>query len=180
MLTIVGLKFLVTCVDSFTKYTWIFLLKQKFKVTSTFTTFMAYVTTQFNCHIKTVQIDGGGEFQPLTLLLSTQGTIHKLTCPYTHHQNGSVERKHIHVVETRLTLLAQASLPLKSWDHAFQEAAYLISRIPTMVLAMQSPYNTLYQSEPDYTFLKVFVPVTHTSGPTTLTNFPITLRNAYF
>lgn len=156
MLSTAGFKYLLTCVDAFTKYTWIFLLKQKSEVTSTFTTFMAYVRTQFNCQIKTVQTDGGGEFQPLTSLLATQGIIHRLTCPHTHHQNGYVERKHRHVVETGLTLLAQASLTLKFWDHAFQAAAYLINTMPTTVLAMQSRYSTLYQSEPDYTFLKVF------------------------
>lgn len=61
---------------------------------------MAYVTTQFNYQVKTVQIDGGGEFQPLTSLLSTQGIIHRLTYLHTHHQkNEFVERNHKHVVQ---------------------------------------------------------------------------------
>lgn len=60
------------------------------------------------------------------------------------------------MIETGLTLLAQASLPLKFWDHAFQAATYLINIMPTTMLGMDSPYLTLYHLEPDYKFLKVF------------------------
>ncbi|KAL5754061.1 hypothetical protein ACOSP7_022281 [Xanthoceras sorbifolium] len=35
------------------------------------------------------------------------------SCPYTHEQNGIVERKHRHLVETGLSMLAHASMPLK-------------------------------------------------------------------
>jgi histone deacetylase 1/2 len=60
-----------------------------------------------------MQTDGGGEFQNLKSYFTQHGIVHRLTCPHTHHQNGSVERKHRHVVETGLTLLAQAQMPLK-------------------------------------------------------------------
>jgi hypothetical protein len=32
-----------------------------------------------------------------------------VSCPHTHQQNGAIERKHRHLVETALSLLAQAS-----------------------------------------------------------------------
>ncbi|MCH82453.1 retrovirus-related Pol polyprotein from transposon TNT 1-94, partial [Trifolium medium] len=86
------------------------------------------VELQYNFPIKSVQTDGGGEFRPFTQFLNPLGIIHRLTCPHTHHQNGSVERKHRHIVETGLTLLTQANLPLKFWDHAFLTATYLINR----------------------------------------------------
>lgn len=60
-------------------------MTQKSEVASIFTTFMAYVTTQFNRQIKTIQTDGGGEFQPLTPLLTTQGIIKGLTYTHTYH-----------------------------------------------------------------------------------------------
>ncbi|RDY14837.1 hypothetical protein CR513_00025, partial [Mucuna pruriens] len=66
-----------------------------------------------------VQIDGAGEFCNLTSYFEKHGIVHRFTCPHTHHQNGSIKQKHHHVVETSLTLLAQASLPLTFWDHAF-------------------------------------------------------------
>jgi len=92
------------------------------------------VELQYNLPIKSFQTDGGGEFCPLTEFLNTLGITHRLTCPHTHHQNGSVERKHRHIVETGLTLLANAKLPLCYWDHAFLTATYLVNRLPSSTL----------------------------------------------
>ncbi|KAG8499958.1 hypothetical protein CXB51_006541 [Gossypium anomalum] len=41
---------------------------------------------------------------------ASQGILHRLSCPHTSEQNGVAERKHRHVMETGLTLLAQANL----------------------------------------------------------------------
>lgn len=111
---------------------------------------------QFGHKIKSVQTDGGGEFRPLTSHFTSLGIIHRITCPHTHHQNGSVERKHRHIVETGLTLLSHASIPLHFWDHAFLTATYLINRMPTTTLQGQSPYSKLYGKLPDYKSLKIF------------------------
>lgn len=86
----------------------------------------------------------------------TKGIDHRLTCPHTHHQNGNVERKHIHVVETYLTLLAQASLPFKFWDHACLTATFLIYRMPTPIRDMKSPYFMIYGTFPEYKHFKTF------------------------
>lgn len=46
------------------------------------TLFCTYVKTQFNCQIKTVQTDGGGEFQPLSSVFTKLDTVqlaHTLT-----------------------------------------------------------------------------------------------------
>ena len=71
----------------------------------------------------------GGEYQAFTSLLQSFGIIHKVSCPHTHEQNGVVEQKHRHIIESGLTLLAQASLPLKYWDEAYHTAVFLINRI---------------------------------------------------
>ncbi|KAK2451888.1 myosin-16 [Trifolium repens] len=114
------------------------------------------VELQYNVPIKCVQTDGGGEFRPFTQFLTPLGIIHRLTCPHTHHQNGSVERKHKHIVETGLAHLAHAKLLLQFWDHAFLTATYLINRLPTSTLDLKSPYFLLNFKIPDYKFLKSF------------------------
>jgi len=114
------------------------------------------VELQYNSSIKSVQTDGGGEFHPFTKFLSQFGITHRLTCPHTHHQNGSVERKHRHIVETALTLLAHAKLPLHFWDHAFLTATYLINRLPSPTLDNKSPFFLLHLQFPDYKSLKCF------------------------
>ncbi|MEX5533345.1 hypothetical protein, partial [Pseudomonas syringae] len=89
--------------------------------------------------LKSVQTDNGTEFKPLTPHFTKLGIVHRLTCPYTHHQNGSVERKHRRIIETGLSLLAYANMPSQYWDHAFLAAVFLINRLPTVVLGNESP-----------------------------------------
>jgi len=151
-----GYSYFLTCVDAYSRYTWIFPLKLKSHTFTTFQNIKSMVELQYNLPIKSVQTDGGGEFRPFTQFLTSLGITHRLTCPHTHHQNGSVERKHRHIVETGLTLLATAKLPLHYWDHAFLTATYLINRLPSPTLNNKSPFFILHLQFPDYKFLKTF------------------------
>jgi hypothetical protein len=103
-----------------------------------------------------VQTDWGGEYQRLNSLFIKQGISHLVSCPHAHQQNGPAERKHRHIVDVGLTLLAHASMPLKFWDEAFSTAAYLINRTPTKLLDYSTPLEHLYNQAPNYPFLKVF------------------------
>nr|KYP38387.1 Retrovirus-related Pol polyprotein from transposon TNT 1-94 [Cajanus cajan] len=151
-----GYMYFLTCVDACTRYMWIYLLHRKSDVFSHFLNFKTLAEKQFQTLLKSVQTDGGGEFRPLTSFLQQHGIIHRLTCPHTHHQNGIVERRHIHVVELGLAMLHHASLPLKFWDHGFLTATYLINRLPSSSIGHQSPYHLIHHKEPDYQFLKIF------------------------
>ena len=116
------------------------------------------IETKTGLKIRALQIDNGREYlsTSFTDYLRTNGINHRLICPHTHQQNGSVERKHRHITETGLALLAQASLPLHFWDEAFLTATYLINRLPSPVTQLKSPYEILNHHKPDYTFLKCF------------------------
>jgi len=151
-----GFSYFLTCVDAYSRFSWIFPLKLKSHTLQTFANFKRMAELQYNSSIKSVQTDGGGEFHPFTKFLSQFGITHRLTCPHTHHQNGSVERKHRHIVETGLTLLAHAKLPLHFWDHAFLTATYLINRLPSPTLGNKSPFFLLHLQFPDYKSLKSF------------------------
>ncbi|KAL8152995.1 hypothetical protein V2J09_010755, partial [Rumex salicifolius] len=73
----------------------------------------------------------------------------------SHAQNGSIENRHCHIVNTGLALLAQSSLPFKYWNYTFETTVYLINRRPSSVLT-SPPRMTLLQKEPEYQFLKNF------------------------
>jgi len=74
-----------------------------------FQQFKLQVENQFDNNIKYVQSDNGGEFKSFIIFLQHAGIVHRFSCPYNSTQNGRVERKHRHVVETGLALLAHAS-----------------------------------------------------------------------
>lgn len=73
-------------------------------------------------------------------------------CPHTSAQNGRIERKHRHITEMGLTLLAQATMPLTFWLDAFSTAIYIINRLPTPVLNNLSPYKKAFMKEPVTSF----------------------------
>lgn len=98
----------------------------------------------------------GGEYRTLVPFLLKLGIQFRHPCPHTHQQNGRAERKHLHIVETGLSLLAQASLPFKFWWDAFVTSVFIINRLPTPILQNSSPFQCLFGRAPDYKFLKVF------------------------
>lgn len=114
------------------------------------------VELQLGTKIKAVQSDWGGEFRAFTTLLQQCGIIHRIICPHTHEQNGLIERKHRHIAEMGLTLLANSFMPSRYWDTAFETAVFLINRLPTEVLKGASPIGKLLGIKPDYIALKVF------------------------
>lgn len=151
-----GSRYYLSFVDAYSRYTWIYPLTTKGASFDKFIEFKTLVENQFNCKIKAIQSDWGGEFRSFTNFLKTNGIVHRISCPYTHPQNGSVERKHRHIVELGLCLLAQASLPISFWVDAFLYVVHLINCLPTPVINYSSPYYCLRNTSPDYLFLRVF------------------------
>jgi histone deacetylase 1/2 len=151
-----GFCYFVIFVDAHTKFNWFYPLSAKSEVFNVFHQFQVLVERQFSCKIKSVQTDCGGEYRKLNSFFKTVGIHHRIICPHTYEQNGTVERRHRHIVETGLTLLGQCKAPLKFWNYAFETSVYLINRMPTSVLRNKSPFETLFHQPPNYGFLRTF------------------------
>ena len=108
-----GHKYYISFLDAYSRYTWLFPISHKNDAYSVFIQFQKSVERYFNLKIKTVQSDWGSEFRSLSKFFEQCGIGHHLSCPHTHRQNGAVERKHRHIVETGLALLYHASIPLR-------------------------------------------------------------------
>ena len=103
---------IVSFIDAFSRYTWIFPIKSKAETIVVFKNFKSMVELQLNTKIKSIQLDWGGEYKPFSNLLASFAISYRLICPHIHHQKGVVERKHKHIVDLGLTLLHHVSLPL--------------------------------------------------------------------
>jgi IS30 family transposase len=121
-----------------------------------FHNFQNLIERLFDRKILAMQTDLGGEYQKLNPFFQRIGISHHISCPHAHQQNGSTERKHRHIVEVGLTLLAQASLPLNFWDEAFTTVVYLINQTPSKVINFETPLERLFQTKPNYLSLRVF------------------------
>jgi hypothetical protein len=148
-------RYFLCVVEDFSKYLWFFLMSCKSDVSAIFVNFKRLVENFFSHTIKAIQTDGGGEFIPLQRFLASSGISYRQTCPHTHHQDGSVERRHHQIVDTGLALLVHSGVPFKHWDDAFDTVCFLINRLPT-VTRPKSPFELLFGKSPDYRFLKMF------------------------
>jgi hypothetical protein len=99
---------------------------------------------------------GGGGYKKLHNFFSKIDIQHHVSGPHAHLQNGSAERKHWHIIEVGLALLAYSFIPLKFWDDAFIAAVYLINRTPINVINYKTPLELLFQQKLDYTSLRIF------------------------
>lgn len=90
--------------------------------------------------------DGGGEFtgKDISSFFAAHGIIHQLSCLHTLEQNGLVGRKHRNVTELGLTMLFHINAPKRFWVEAFAPAVWLINRLPTSTLHMQSPLEIVW------------------------------------
>ncbi|KAL5722651.1 hypothetical protein ACHQM5_006144 [Ranunculus cassubicifolius] len=150
-----GFRYYLLFVDAFSKYTWIYPLAHKNDAFQTFVSFKSQIENLTGKKIKIFQTDNGTEYKKFTPFLTSAGVIHRFSCPHTSAQNGLAERRHRHIVETGLSLLNQASMPLRFWSEAFVTSCYLINRLPSS-LSDQTPLELLFRKTPDYSSLKVF------------------------
>lgn len=61
-----------------------------------------------------------------------------------------------HVIETDLSMMVRAYLPLSLWSKAFQAVTYLINRLSFSVLDSKTPFELLCTIQPSYDHLRVF------------------------
>lgn len=77
--------------------------------------FITMVETQIGVVIKTVRLDNAyelGSGSLPTAFLKSKGIIHQTSYVSVPQQNGVVEQKHKHLLETARALLFQSKLPL--------------------------------------------------------------------
>jgi hypothetical protein len=116
------------------------------------------VERRFDKKIISVQSDWGGEYEHLKYYFHKLGITHQVSYPppHTHQQNGVAERKHRHIIEMGLALLAHSSMPLNYWDEAFLAAVYLVNWTPTKLFSYDTPIHNLLGVTPDYSSFRVF------------------------
>ncbi|KAK1664395.1 hypothetical protein QYE76_052554 [Lolium multiflorum] len=101
----------------------------------------------FGRPILALQTDNGKEFDNTTIrtLLSTHGTIFRLTCPYTSQQNGRAERVLRTLNDCVRTLLFHAHMPPQFWPDALSTATLLVNLRPCPWLG-SAPARSFYYS----------------------------------
>ncbi|KAK1440796.1 hypothetical protein QVD17_06628 [Tagetes erecta] len=153
-----GARYFLTIVDDYSRSVWTFLLKHKFEASDYLISFHKMIKTQFGKLIKRIRCDNGGEFTSNRMndFYTEHGIVLETTCPHTPQQNGVVERKHRHLLETARALKFEANLPIHFWGECILTAAYIINRLPSKTINNKTPFEILFERKPDYEHMKVF------------------------
>jgi len=154
-----GFRYFITIVDDFSRATWTYLLSTKSNAFTILQSFIHMVERQFNSNIKIIRTDyafelGSGKLQYEFFI--SKGIVQQTTCVHTPQQNGIVERKHKHLLETSRALLYQSHLPISYWGECLLTTSYLINRFPSSVLHFKTPFEILFKTKPIYSHLKCF------------------------
>ncbi|XP_058004059.1 retrovirus-related Pol polyprotein from transposon TNT 1-94 [Hevea brasiliensis] len=153
-----GSKYFLLFIDDFSRYCWVYFLKQKSEVFSKFQQFKAFVETQTDSKIKILRSDNGTEYTSIQFkeYLQKAGIHHQLTVPYTPQQNGVSERKNRYLMNMARCLLFEKNLPKELWAEAVNTAVYLQNRLSTKALDGKTPFEAWFGVKPSVAHLKVF------------------------
>ena len=107
---------------------------------------------------KVLQTNNGGEYcsKRFDAYLKENGIIHQLTVPYNPAQNGVAQRMNRTVVESNRLMLSHSNMPNEFWADAVNTAVYLRNRNPTTALDGTTPYESLFNTKPAVTNLRIF------------------------
>jgi hypothetical protein len=89
-------------------------------------------------------------------VLAEQGTLAQFSCPSAYAQNGVVEYKHCHLLDTAHALMIASFVPPHFWDEAISAATSLINIQPSSTLQSGIPFERLCGKTPDYSSLRLF------------------------
>ncbi|GJS57094.1 retrovirus-related pol polyprotein from transposon TNT 1-94 [Tanacetum coccineum] len=129
-------NYFLTIVDDFSRAVWVFLIKHKSEASKRLMDFHKMVEVQFEKQIKRIRCDNGGEFTSNNMLnfYNEKGILLETTCPHTPQQNGVVEKKHMHLLETARALMFDANLPKQFWGECILRRRIGISGVLALVM----------------------------------------------
>ena len=152
-------KYFITFIDDFSRYFFVYLMKQKSKADDKFIHYKNFVENQTNHKIKILRSDRGGEYlsHEFEALCSQAGIKQEYTTAYTPQQNGVSERKNRTLVGAILSMLSYAKLPKAFWGEALLIANYLQNRSPTKAISVnKTPFEIWFGKQPSLSYIKIF------------------------
>jgi transposase InsO family protein len=131
-ISIGGNKYGFVIVDDFSRFTWVFLLRDKGETQGIFKKVSRRAQNKFEVKIKKVRSDNGIEFRNTNIeaFLDEEGIKHEFSVPYTPQQNGVVERKNWTLIEAIIAMLDEYKISEKDyWAEAINTSCHAINHL---------------------------------------------------
>ena len=143
-----GSRYVLTLIDDFSIYTWIFFLKKKSEVLERFTKFKESVENASGSKIKSLISDNGGDYidSELLQICADNGIQIQHSIPYTPQQNGVAERKNWPLKEMTTCMLEAKGLAANLWVEAMNVASH-IQNSPSLFRERKDSFRSLFWTQ---------------------------------
>ena len=166
-LTICGNKYFLTFIDDFSRYGYVFLIKEKSEVLEKFKIFKLEVEKQLGKVIKIVRSDRGGEYfgkhdetrqhmGPFAKYLQECGIIAQYTMPGSPKQNSVSERRNCTLKDMMRSMMSRSNLPNFLWGEAIKTAMYILNHVPSKSVS-KTPFELWIGRKPNLNHFRVWV-----------------------
>ncbi|KAH0765122.1 hypothetical protein KY285_000993 [Solanum tuberosum] len=162
-----GYRYAMILIDDFSRFTWVYFLREKNEALSKFVEFSSIIEKEFGQKVKCLSSDNGGEFMSTKFFqfCEENGIQRQMTCPNTPQQNGVAERKLAHLSSASLSWIHDKSLPCELWAEAFQCACHVINSLPPWPGKEKTPFESLYDQKPNVSYFRIFGSICYVHVP---------------
>ncbi|KAM2893261.1 hypothetical protein FF1_008638 [Malus domestica] len=156
--TQVGNRYFLTFIDDCTRMCWVYFLRNKSEVFSTFKKFKLTVELQSGYKLKKLRSDRGGEYVSVEFrkFCEEMGMERQLTVAYTPQQNGVAERKNRTIVEMAKCMMIEKGVRFEHWAEAVNTAVYILNKCPTKSLDKKTYFEAYGGRKPGIKHLNIF------------------------
>ncbi|KAE8710792.1 hypothetical protein F3Y22_tig00110319pilonHSYRG00355 [Hibiscus syriacus] len=153
-----GAKYFFSFIDDYFRRCWVYPIKKKSDVFSTFKNFKARVELDSGNKIKCFRTDNGEEYtsKEFNDFCRKKGIKRQFTVANTPQQNGVAERMNKTLLERTRSMLRNAGLEKSFWAEAVNTACYLVNRAPSTAIDLKTPMKIWTGKPADYSNLHVF------------------------
>ena len=131
-----GRNYFVSFIDNYSRHTWVYPLRRKDEVLSTFVMWKKLVENQTGRKILKIRSNNGGEYTSDSFLQVCRnfGIEHHFTVRETPQQNGVAERMNQTLVEKVRCMLSTAGVGRQFWAEVLKYACHLVNRLSSAAL----------------------------------------------
>ncbi|GJS54133.1 retrovirus-related pol polyprotein from transposon TNT 1-94 [Tanacetum coccineum] len=151
-------KYTLVIVDEYSRYTWVYFLKNKSQTAKMIMSFVRLVENQNDVKVKQIRTDNGTEFRnsELESFCDEKGISQKFSFPYILEQNSVAEKKNRTLIKAAKTMLNISVLSKYFWTKAVRIACYTHNRSIIVKRYDRTHYEIFIERIPNIIYFHVF------------------------
>ena len=157
VLTRGGKRYFITFIDDFSRFTYVYLMRNKDESFDMFKRYKNEVENKKDRKIKILRSDRGGEYFPndFSMFCEEHGIIHQSSAPYIAQQNGLAKRKNRTLVDIVNAMILSVELLFNLWGEALLTVCRVHNRVPSKKIKV-SLYELWNRRKPNLDYIKVW------------------------